>query len=44
MLESMPVNNTNLIQGTLDMLILKTLSLQPLHRVWYCAERRTALG
>lgn len=24
-------NNTDVIQGTLDMLILKTLSLQPLH-------------
>jgi PadR family transcriptional regulator, regulatory protein PadR len=24
-------NNTDLIQGTLDMLILKTLSLEPLH-------------
>ena len=27
----MEENNTNVIQGTLDMLILKTLSLQPLH-------------
>jgi PadR family transcriptional regulator len=27
----MPEPNTDVIQGTLDMLILKTLSLQPLH-------------
>ena len=27
----MDENNTDVIQGTLDMLILKTLSLQPLH-------------
>jgi transcriptional regulator len=27
----MPAQNTDVIQGTLDMLILKTLSLQPLH-------------
>src|SRR4051794_41903197 len=27
----MEENNTDVIQGTLDMLILKTLSLQPLH-------------
>ena len=27
----MDTENTDLIQGTLDMLILKTLSLQPLH-------------
>src|SRR5262245_5309209 len=27
----MDENNTDMIQGTLDMLILKTLSLQPLH-------------
>lgn len=27
----MPVPNTDIIQGTLDMLILKTLSLAPLH-------------
>src|SRR3979411_1879501 len=29
--ESMDELNTDLIQGTLDMLILKTLSLEPLH-------------
>ena len=28
---NMDENNTDVIQGTLDMLILKTLSLQPLH-------------
>ena len=28
---SVDENNTDVIQGTLDMLILKTLSLQPLH-------------
>jgi PadR family transcriptional regulator, regulatory protein PadR len=27
----METDNTNVIQGTMDMLILKTLSLQPLH-------------
>jgi transcriptional regulator len=27
----MPDGNTDVIQGTLDMLILKTLSLQPMH-------------
>ena len=27
----MPEQNTDVIQGTLDMLILKTLSLQPMH-------------
>lgn len=27
----MPEQNTDVIQGTLDMLILKTLSLEPLH-------------
>jgi transcriptional regulator len=26
-----PPNNTDVIQGTLDMLILKTLSLEPMH-------------
>ena len=31
MLFSMDDTNTDVIQGTLDMLILKTLSLQPLH-------------
>ncbi len=29
--ETLPPSNTDVIQGTLDMLILKTLSLQPLH-------------
>ena len=29
--DSTPASNTDVIQGTLDMLILKTLSLQPLH-------------
>ena len=28
---SMDTNNTDVIQGTLDMLILKTLSLEPMH-------------
>ena len=27
----MPDNNTALVQGTLDMLILKTLALEPMH-------------
>ncbi len=31
MLAPMPEPSTDVIQGTLDMLILKTLSLQPLH-------------
>ncbi len=30
-MSTMEENNTDVIQGTLDMLILKTLSLQPLH-------------
>jgi PadR family transcriptional regulator PadR len=30
-MESVDETNTDVIQGTLDMLILKTLSLQPLH-------------
>jgi PadR family transcriptional regulator PadR len=27
----MPDNSSDLVQGTLDMLILKTLALQPMH-------------
>ena len=29
-------SNTDVIQGTLDMLILKTLSLEPLHGFGIC--------
>jgi hypothetical protein len=29
--EWMPENRTDLVQGTLDVLILKTLALQPMH-------------
>jgi PadR family transcriptional regulator PadR len=31
LIETMDDNNTDVIQGTLDMLILKTLSLEPMH-------------
>ena len=32
--------NADVIQGTLNMLILKTLSLEPMHRVWRIARAR----
>jgi len=34
----MPPNSTDLLQGTLDLLILQTLSLQPMHG-WGVAQR-----
>jgi PadR family transcriptional regulator len=32
----MPPSNTNLLQGTLDVLILKVLALQPMHGLGIC--------